>query len=1331
MAANKIFIQVDFQSQNAQQNIDALNTQIKNIGTTSEQATKQATAGVSGFSLVIEQATASISKMAASLGSLAIAAVTADFFKLGEQILRTQFALERAFGPEAADRLIQQVKALASVTGESTGALKRYAQDLTLVFKVPPGQAAAWLKIMLDFNATLDGSAERMQAMVEIFGRAMIRGELTSKEVFKQLAALGIEAPKILEKAYGANSAELKKMLKGSQGDVEKTIDIILSAMEKTSKGAAEKLAAMLPSVQFERALKPLSAIGRELFIKLAPALIEIGKFLTGLVIVITELVKSFQKLPEPIKMVVQWLGYLVVAIITYNTIAKVTTYVTGLLTTAYTVAAGVVKAFAVAQELAAAATTAAAVAIGIEEAELLAIVAVITVLAYWAASTIWPEFGSKIVKWIGGAWEWVAKKASEAYEATKKIVGLIDPLKAGKPGALSTDTEEHKRVLEESQNTLLQAQQKNLKEGQQGIEALGETYKEYIIKAKGYEDALRNYRKAIAKDIDTEIKKREEDAKKTALKNAEDLTRLHRQVAIAAAEVVPDSTFAGQARLAAIKAQAHREELEEDRRLQIQRINEQVELDVKGARDTGAAIHQSQQVINDNVARLYKTAQTERIGIANKATEAIMEHDLQAQRDLNRLRLEMEQQYRDERLADELDMIQKTSQLTIAYMRADLKQTLTEKVQQIRDIEDEQEQQIALTRRAQLTAAQEAFDAYKNAHADFAAGVEEEARKLARTQVQIEREAGAQIQMDRLEAWRTTNETIIEEQKKVYEGMKSTVEKVFDALTGKGKSMWEAISTAAKTAVMGAIKEQISSHVAADLTQSITGKGVTFPGGVRRFFGNEPKFEGAGPRPELQPLGPQIESNFKLLTVAGDDLSTAAGLLVNSASALTAAAGAIVSTAGGGIVNPGAVQAAAQTVQGAQTAIQLGGASMSGAAVTSATAATGTVASAGGFGMPPVTGVYQPDPGLLAAATGGGSFGAQLPTAATVQARANIGKLFGIGQPVMTGAGTTVPWASASATQKLGAILQSQGAAQVGLSIGGALALSGIARNTPGGRAQTIAGTTLAGLSAARMFPDLFNAGDLGAAGSAAAGAALGLGVGVAAAGLQRGGVLGLGMSVGGGALAGAALGTAVFPGLGTLAGAAIGAGVGAIAGVIRLLSPTLEERIRSEVKRVYGVDIASQPIRKQIADLITQKYGGNLSIGVYSQDVQDIVRLYALSTGQSQAGLPRPMYAASFAQSQAGGLQVQPVYSGGQLISNPYVGTTTTQLSNALFTNPAVYMQLNPQQASNLLAGQVVKVMGDNPGSVAAANTASARSGTSRTTQASALMEPLTVTR
>jgi len=127
-------------------------------------------------------------------------------------------------------------------------------------------------------------------------------------------------------------------------------------------------------------------------------------------------------------------------------------------------------------------------------------------------------------------------------------------------------------------------------------------------------------------------------------------------------------------------------------------------------------------------------------------------------------------------------------------------------------------------------------------------------------------------------------------------------------------------------------------------------------------------------------------------------------------------------------------------------------------------------------------------------------------------------------------------------------------------------------------------------------------------------------------------------------------------------------------------------------------------------------------------SQDVQDIVRNYALATGQAgRALLPRPMYAAAFAQSAAGGLQLQPVYSGGNLVNNPYTGTTTTQMQQAL--GAATFIQLHPSQAAALFQGQVVQVLGSNPGVVGAANAKAVSSGTSRTAQSSALLEPGTV--
>lgn len=1335
MAANKIFIQVDFQSQNAQQGIDALNTQIKSIGTTSEQATKQATAGVSGFSLVIEQATASISKMAASLGSLAIAAVTADFFKLGEQVLRTQFALERAFGPEAADKLIQQVKALAYVTGQSTTALKKYAQDLTLVFKVPPGQATAWLKIMLDFNATLDGSAERMQAMVEIFGRAMIRGELTSKEVFKQLAALGIEAPKILEKAYGTNSAELKKMLKESQGDVEKTIDIILRAMEKTSKGTAEKLAEMLPSDEFERALKPLSAIGRELFIKLAPALIEIGKFLTGLVIIITDLVKAFQKLPEPIKMIVEWLSYLVVAIITYNTIAKVTTYVTGLLATAYKVAAGAVKAFAVAQELAAAATTAAAAAIGIEEAELLAVVAVITVLAYWAASTIWPEFGNKIVKWIGGAWEWVTKKASEAYEAAKKIVGLIDPLKAGKAGPLSYDTEGIKRALEESQNALDQARAQQLRAGKEGIAAAVVQYEEEARKvmqirasSADQEKVLANYRQKLAVDTTTEIIKLEEEAKQKSARLFEETLRLRREVTIATAERMPDETYAGRKRVADIKQGASELGLREEQAFESKLIDERIDKEKKGV-VAGAAIRKlSAEKLNEELARLDAIAASEKKQVADKTTEAIAKHTLETEKATNELRVAEENKTREEMLQDDLAMIQRRATLEKGYLEAQRPATLAAHLETIQQAGAIEERAIEQTYERQIKASNDALAAFERDHAGLAESIAEQRETTSREQINLLRDADTAMQQVRLASWKATDQAILQEQKSLFDSLKTFWEGFWDAITDRSKSIWTSLGDFFKKTIMGAFRDIATSRLAGAFMGVFGYPGPTFP---QPLHPSQPYFAPLTGAPQPRDL----EVTNSVLITAGDTLNGAGGALVSSAGALTAASQALVAAAGALASGGGSVSSigeASRTIDQAGSTV-----SMAGANVQSAAASLPLPTGGGGFipGMPPVTGTYQPDPGLLARATGGGAFGTTLPappappvSAAAVNARANYAKMFNIGQPIMTGAGTTIPWASASASAKLGAILKSPGMGAIAATVGLPVFLKGVQTKGVMGGVMAVGGGALAGAGAAQMFGQ-----------NPIAGAMAGGGLGLMGAGWQTGGAAGLGMDVFGGAVAGAGIGAMIgtaFGGplglaAGAVIGAAVGAGAGLVEGVVRLFYKTQDEKIRAGIKQTYGIDIPMLSIRKQIADIINQKYGGNVSIGILSQDVQEIVRLYAISTGQSQAQLPRQMYSATFAQSGAGGLQVQPVYSGGQLVNNPYVGTTTTQLSNALFTNPAVYMQLNPQQAASLFSGQVVKVLGDNPGSVAAANTSAARSGTSRTTQASALMEPLTVTR
>ena len=228
-----------------------------------------------------------------------------------------------------------------------------------------------------------------------------------------------------------------------------------------------------------------------------------------------------------------------------------------------------------------------------------------------------------------------------------------------------------------------------------------------------------------------------------------------------------------------------------------------------------------------------------------------------------------------------------------------------------------------------------------------------------------------------------------------------------------------------------------------------------------------------------------------------------------------------------------------------------------------------------------------------------------------------------------------------------------------------------------------------------------------------------LGAGIGLTAAGLYKGGLGGLGMDVAGGALIGLQLGGPI--------GALIGAGVGAAAGGLRLLVKTADEKIRAKVKEVYGIDITEKNVRMQIAQIAHDRYGGNINVAVASPEVQEIVRMYAIATGKNPSGLPRPMYGATFTQSGAGGVSLQPVYSGGNIVANPYSGTTTTQYGQ--LGQQMTFLSLDPTQALSLLSGQVTGVMAQNPGNVASANAAALASGNSRDAQNNALFEPLTV--
>jgi hypothetical protein len=111
---------------------------------------------------------------------------------------------------------------------------------------------------------------------------------------------------------------------------------------------------------------------------------------------------------------------------------------------------------------------------------------------------------------------------------------------------------------------------------------------------------------------------------------------------------------------------------------------------------------------------------------------------------------------------------------------------------------------------------------------------------------------------------------------------------------------------------------------------------------------------------------------------------------------------------------------------------------------------------------------------------------------------------------------------------------------------------------------------------------------------------------------------------------------------------GAAIGAGIGFIAGLFRLGAESPEEKVRKKIKSAYGVNVTDSGVQKQIVQMAKQGFGGNLDMAIRNSAVVDLIRLYAMSTGQSLNGFPAQMRASNLVQSSGGIYQEAPFVNG-----------------------------------------------------------------------------------
>jgi len=291
------------------------------------------------------------------------------------------------------------------------------------------------------------------------------------------------------------------------------------------------------------------------------------------------------------------------------------------------------------------------------------------------------------------------------------------------------------------------------------------------------------------------------------------------------------------------------------------------------------------------------------------------------------------------------------------------------------------------------------------------------------------------------------------------------------------------------------------------------------------------------------------------------------------------------------------------------------------------------------------------------------------------------------------------------------------------GTLLGGLLGGGGPAGGGSGGGAGAqsggLAGLKQNGLSSLTQLGQIGATNKMFAKGvyGAKGGAMLGVGAALAYDGLRRGGVVGLGETVAGGALIGMKFGGPV--------GALIGAGIGAIAGTIRLFIKGAADKLREKIKSVYGVDIKDKGLLGSFVEQAKSAFGGDIDLAIRSPQIRETIELYAMMTGQKASGMAARMQSLSLVQ-QGGALSTAANFSNG-IASG---GLDQIARGSAGSAGGGLVLQLDGPATTSLLRGEAVQAVQDNPRVVQSAVQNATRGNVGRRDMLSMQLAPGTLT-
>jgi tape measure domain-containing protein len=829
MAANRIYVQVDFQTGQAGAAINQLNQGIRQIGGAAQSASSQATGSLRGVSVQVEQMSRQFDRAKAALLGLVTGGAGAGLLRLTSDFQRAQITMTQMTGSaEAARKTLTDLRALSQQQPFEFQDLQNLTTSLS-AFGFQGQELLRTVKAVADSAAGVGGTVEKLNQIGLAIGQIKVKGRLNAEEINKQLGEAGIAASRYLAEELSrqtkktATPGDVMMLAELQRLDANVGLQVILRGMEKQFGGLGASTTSNVIGSQFSKLADAAKFAAVELGEAFTPAARKAVDGLRGMIDYLAPALKSFRELPEPVR----------------NTTAAIIA-----LTAALTILPSVLSLFsflpANLARAAAAFTTLRTVVTAVLTGMTGALVgSEATLLRFGKAIAV---VGAAFAGWKMG--EWLRENVGPLKEFSN---WLQDSVWAKLGFASNRDAEMGQQADRNLTFAIGKMEEAMRRRGMQlpSRGSLGDSE---------YSDLLRETMRAGAKQ-DEEIKADLLKANEVAIKAAVDgarakLEQTRRQLAVGLFKIEPEYAEAFKSARDAGAGEAIR--------LLRQSVAVEVERErsaLFGGRITGPNGKPGPFVFGSWQQQLAEQMDSQRETFAQRVLAP------RAERFSNRLGLSGEamqiaQSADMDRLRRDEEAINHSRDLQLQSLERIQAVTVAQKIaleQQKFAIETAADQKLLEHKKRMLELEFNGELLLLEARLRAAGTTEDQisAIRVASWQRYSATVDGLDDEFKRTQEKRaqdlsvTSTQLIIDQQRRAYDSLKGGAEKVFDALLNRSQNVFTAIGNAFKVAVLTAIREIVTSRVAASLMELFGLGQVSFvPGGGQ--LGGSPVFGGA-----------------------------------------------------------------------------------------------------------------------------------------------------------------------------------------------------------------------------------------------------------------------------------------------------------------------------------------------------------------------------------------------------------------------------------------------------------------------------------------------------